>query len=61
MSRYVVHNGQFPCHTCKVVVKSLRHYIDDKTLTWMCPDKHLSTVSLDTKKTKKDYERKNRE
>lgn len=61
MSKYVVHNGQFPCHTCKVVVPTLRHYIEDGKLTWMCPSKHMSSVSLRTKKSKKDYERENRE
>ena len=61
MSKYTVHSGQFPCHTCKVVVTSLRHYTETKELTWVCADKHLSRVSLETKKSKKDYERKGRE
>ena len=56
-SRYNVVEGQFPCHTCKEVVKSLRHYIETKELTWMCSSKHLTSVSLETKKKKKrDYE-----
>lgn len=56
-SRYNVVEGQFPCHTCKEVVKSLRHYIEAKELTWMCSSKHLTSVSLETKKKKKrDYE-----
>lgn len=56
MSKYVVYHGEFPCHTCKVVVTTLRHYIEDKKLTWMCSEKHVSFVSLDTKRNKKKYE-----
>jgi len=60
-SRYVIHEGLFPCHTCKEVVKTLRHYVEDQNLTWMCSKKHMSEVSLQArKKTKKDYERKER-
>lgn len=61
MSKYTVVPGSFPCHTCKVVVTSLRHYTDDSELTWMCKDKHVSRVSLVTKKSKKDYEREIRD
>lgn len=57
--KYNVVHGQFPCHTCKEVVTSLRQYLETKELTWMCSKKHLSSVSLNAKKTKKDYERKN--
>lgn len=56
MSRYDLIQGQFVCHTCKVIVKTLRLYGADKQLSWMCPDKHLSTVDLNTKKSKKNYE-----
>ncbi len=61
MAKYNIYHGEFPCHTCKVVVKTIRSYPETKELTWMCPDKHLSSVSLNTKKTKKDYEREERE
>lgn len=61
MAKYFVYQGEFVCHTCKATVSTLRSYPDTKELTWMCPDKHLSRVSLDTKKTKKDYEREIRE
>jgi hypothetical protein len=61
MSKYTVYNGEFPCHTCKTVVTSIRHYSELKELTWVCPEKHLSRVSLETKRNKKDYERKVRE
>lgn len=58
VSKYNIHPGQFKCQVCGKDVNSLRHYIDDKLLTWMCSDKHVSEVSLDTrKKKKKDYER----
>jgi hypothetical protein len=57
MSKYTVYSGQFPCHTCKAVVPSLRLYSETKEVTWVCPEKHLSKVSLIAKKkTKKDYE-----
>ena len=61
MARYNIYPGSFPCHTCKVEVKTLRSYPALKKLTWMCPDKHLSEVDLNTKKSKKDYEREERE
>lgn len=57
MARYNIYHGIFPCHVCKFEVKTLRSYPETKELTWMCPDKHLSKVDLNTKKTKKDYER----
>lgn len=56
MARYSVYNGKFPCHTCGVVVTSIRSYPEEKKLTWMCPEKHLSQVILQTKKSKRDYE-----
>lgn len=52
MARYSVTYGEFPCHTCKEVVKSLRHYTEDKKLTWVCTQKHMTEVSLDTRKKK---------
>jgi hypothetical protein len=56
-SKYGIVEGKFPCHTCKEVVKSLRHYTETKELTWMCSQRHLSSVSLEIKKKKKkDYE-----
>jgi len=58
MSRYTVYPGNFVCQNCGAHVHSLRHYAFDKKLTWMCKQKHLSEVSLQTKKSKKDYERK---
>lgn len=57
MDKYSVYHGRFVCHTCKEPVNSMRHYIFSKTLTWMCTNKHLSKVSLQTKKKKRDYER----
>lgn len=56
MSSYSVYHGEFKCQECRAEVRTLRHYIDKKELTWMCDKKHLSVVSLYTKK-KKDYER----
>ena len=57
MNRYTVYNGIFKCQQCGMAVNSLRSYPEQKKLTWMCKDKHLSEVSLQTKKSKKDYER----
>ena len=59
MGKYTVYHGEFPCHTCKEVVVSLRCYSDTKELTWMCKSKHISTVQLIKKK--RDYEREERE
>ncbi len=56
MSKYIVISGKFPCHTCKKEVTSLRCYGEDQLLSWMCEDKHLTNVSLKSKR-KKDYER----
>ena len=61
MARYSVYQGTFPCHICKMDVFTLRFYADTKEVTWMCKEKHLSSVFLLTKKTKKDYEREERE
>jgi hypothetical protein len=57
MGRYNIYHGSFACHTCKVEVKTVRSYPEEKELTWMCPDKHVSKVNLSTKKKKEDYER----
>jgi hypothetical protein len=61
MAKYNIYHGEFKCQECGVLVTSLRLYAETKELTWMCPDKHMSNVSLKTKKTKKDYEREERE
>lgn len=61
MSKYSVVEGKFPCHTCKEMVYSLRHYTENSELTWLCKSGHMSKVSLKAnKKTKKDYEREER-
>jgi hypothetical protein len=56
MAKYSVYHGSFRCHVCKVEVATLRSYPVSKELTWMCPEKHLSSVSLQTKKNRKDFE-----
>ena len=56
MAKYNIYHGKFKCHTCGVEVPSLRSYPETKELTWMCPEKHISMVNLNTKKTRKDYE-----
>lgn len=57
MAKYNIYQGQFKCQQCGADVNSLRSYPETKQLTWMCNEKHISTVDLNTKKTKKDYER----
>jgi hypothetical protein len=52
MASYTVYNGKFTCHECKAEVRSLRLYADTKTATWMCPEKHLSTVKFGKQKWK---------
>lgn len=55
-SKYLIVHGKFPCHTCKEEITSLRFYGETKLATWMCSKKHLTEVSFQTKKSKKDYE-----
>lgn len=55
MASYTVYNGSFTCHTCKQEVRSLRLYAETKTMTWMCRDKHVSTVNLGKRK-KSDFD-----
>lgn len=57
MAKYTVYQGSFPCHTCKVEVTTIRSYPTLRRLTWMCPERHVSEVDLNTKKSKSDYER----
>ena len=52
MASYTVYHGKFVCHNCKTEVTSLRLYADTKTMTWMCKDKHLSTVKFGKQKWK---------
>ena len=56
MSKYTIYPGEFICHTCKKIVKTVRLYGQEKEIPWMCEDKHLTSVLLYKKKTKKDYE-----
>jgi hypothetical protein len=56
MPRYTIYPGSFVCHECKEDVKTLRLYKETKELTWMCSQKHLTSVILYKKKSKKDYE-----
>jgi hypothetical protein len=50
MASYTVYHGKFICHECKIEVTSLRLYAETKTMTWMCPSKHLSTVKFGKQK-----------
>ena len=57
--KFKVFEGKFSCHTCKEEVTSLRLWLETTDLTWMCSKKHVSRAALI--KTKKDYEREERE
>lgn len=57
MARYNIYPGTFICHTCKAEVRTLRMYAETKEMTWMCADRHVSKVSLETKKNREFYER----
>jgi hypothetical protein len=57
MSRFNTYPGIFVCQTCNSLVKVIRSYPYENKLTWMCRDKHLSTVDLNTKKSRRDFER----
>jgi hypothetical protein len=61
MAKYNIYHGDFTCHECKADVKTIRSYPGEKRLTWMCPDRHVSVVDLNTKKKKESYEREERE
>ncbi len=52
MGSFTVYHGKFVCHECKAEVRSLRLYPETKTATWMCPEKHLSTVKFGKQKYK---------
>lgn len=56
MAKYNIYPGTFPCHTCELESKTIRSYPGMRMLSWMCPNKHLTEVSLETKKDKSDYE-----
>lgn len=59
---YSVFPGIFNCKVCKIEVKSLRLWKETGVVSWRCPEGHISEVSLrPKKKTKKDYEREERE
>lgn len=57
MGKYNIYPGSFPCHTCGEDVKTIRSYPGEKRLSWMCKERHLTEINLDTKKSRKDYER----
>ena len=52
MPSFTVYNGKFICHECKTTVNTARLYADTKSLTWMCKDKHLSSVKFGKQKWK---------
>ncbi len=52
MASYTVYHGRFVCHQCRAEVTSLRLYLQTKEATWMCKDKHLSSVKFGKQKWK---------
>ena len=56
MARYNLYHGKFLCGECKEEVNTLRSYPDLKQLSWMCKQKHVTLVDLNTKKKKADFD-----
>lgn len=56
-NRYTVYQGSFICHSCKAIVPNMRYYPASKQMTWLCSNNHMTKVSLQTRKTKRDYDR----
>lgn len=56
-SKYDVYKGNYVCHTCKDTVYSMRWHYNEKLMTWMCKQGHISEVNLNTKKKKVENER----
>lgn len=54
MANFTVYQGTFICHICRVHVKTARLYPETRLLTWMCKDKHLSSVKFGKQKRKSD-------
>ena len=50
---FTVYPGKFSCKECGVEVTSLRYWPEGGNVTWMCPQKHISRVSLIPPKKKK--------
>jgi hypothetical protein len=57
--KFKIFTGEFICKTCNEKVGSLRLWLETAHATWICSQKHISKVNFI--KTKKDYERENRE
>jgi hypothetical protein len=57
---FTVYPGQFICKTCDEVVKTMRYWKDTVSVSWMCSNKHISSVDI-LPPSRKDHERKERE
>jgi hypothetical protein len=49
MPRYFEFPGKFHCHTCKAEVSVARFYFSSSDLTWLCINRHMSKVNLNTR------------
>lgn len=56
MAKYTVYQGELKCSECGADVRSFRHYPVGKLLSWACPEKHVTEVSLNTRRSKDSYE-----
>lgn len=56
MAKYNVYAGKYVCQICAAEVSTARSYPSEKKITWVCSEKHLSEVSLNTRKTRADFE-----
>lgn len=56
MAKYTVYQGELKCSACGMDVKSFRHYPTGKMLSWACAERHVTEVSLSTKKDKSSFD-----
>jgi hypothetical protein len=56
MAKYSVYQGQLRCAECGAEVFSFRHYLSSKIISWACQDRHVTEVSLKTKKSRSDFD-----
>lgn len=57
LNRFSVYPGVFICQTCKEEVYTMRVWLETTQCTWMCKNKHISSVVLvPPKRKKKEFE-----
>jgi hypothetical protein len=56
---FTVYQGEFICKICEEEVKTMRYWKSTVSVSWMCSQKHISSVDI-LPPTRKDYEREKR-